>query len=206
MDNQTKTKRREALKESFPLNLLLMLKEDRWLGEHIPVDNINEDIKAGLEYVISTLPVRDQRVIKMRYIEKKTYSAIALELDVSVERIRALDHRAVQRLLRPQLLGYIKYGLKEYENRQVRAKEERDKKYTADKYQIRIIEMDIDIRAQNRLIAKGYDKAKDIIDLTEEEINNIRALGEKSKANVAIALKNLDINGTAWSQYLPKGE
>lgn len=206
MDNKEKNRRREALKEPYPKNLFLILKEDRRYGSHIPIDNITEDIKNGLEFAITSLPVRDQRIIKMRYKDKMTYSSIAKEFDLSVERIRTLEHRALVRLMYPQLLRYLKYGLNGYKEMCAQAKAERENQYSADKYQIRIIEMDIGIRAQNRLIAKGYEKVKDIIDLTDDEINNIRALGKKSRADVALALKKLDINSTAWSQYLPKGE
>ena len=64
--------------------------------------------------------------------------------------------------------------------------------------------MDMPVRAQNRLIAKGYSIVKDIDELTEEEIIGIQYLGRKGIIDVANALEAIGITDTVWSEFLIK--
>lgn len=204
MDNEIKDRLRAAFKEPYPRNLFLTLAEDKWFDIQIDVDNITADMVEGLEYAISTLPPRDQKIIRMRYAQNMTFTAIGKEFDVTGERIRTVEHRALIRLHRPPLLGYIKYGKVGYEERGAKTEGERKKRYDEEKYQIRIINMDMPVRAQNRLIAKGYDIVKDIVELTEEEIIGIQYLGRKGIIDVANALEAIGVTGTVWSEFIPR--
>lgn len=206
MDKETRERIRKAYKEPFPRNLFITLAEDTWFNTQIPVDNITEDMVAGLDYAISLLPPRDQRIIRMRYAEKMTFAAIAKEFDVTSERIRTLEHRSLCNLRRPPLLGYIKYGKQAYEERIVKAREEKERIYKEDKYQIRIDKLDLSVRAENRLIAKGYVIVKDIVELTEDEIIQIKAFGKKSIVETALKLESIGVSGTAWSHFIPKNK
>ncbi len=208
LDKEGIAKLRAAFKEPYPQNLFLTLATDKWFNIELQTDNITEDMIDGLEYAISTLPPRDQEVIRMRYVEKMTYVAIGKSFDVSGERIRTLEHRSIVKLHRPPLLGYIKYGKQGYEERCAKVKEEKDRAYKEDKYQLSIHELDLSIRAHNRLIAEGYDIVKDFVDLTEDEIIKIKNFGKKSIIEVALKLESIGISGTEWSHFLPhnKGE
>ena len=75
--------------------------------------------------------------------------------------------------------------------------------YSEDKYQRRISELNISVRPINRLIAKGYETVKDIVELTEDEIMGIKDLGKKSIVEVAVELENLGITNTNWSKFIP---
>ena len=77
-----------------------------------------------------------------------------------------------------------------------------DKNYDEAKYQTEISTWDIPVRAQNRLIAKGYRIIKDIVALTEAEIIGIQYLGRKSITDIARALEELEITDTNWSNFL----
>lgn len=204
MDNEIKDRLRAAFKEPYPRNLFLTLAEDRWYDIQIDIDNVTSDMIEGLEYAISTLPPRDQKIIRMRYAEKMTFTAIGKEFDVTGERIRTVEHRALIRLHRPPLIGYIKYGKLGYEEHCAKIEEERKKRYDEEKYQIRIINMDMPIRVQNRLIAKGYDIVMDIAKLTEKEILDIKYLGRKGIIDVATALEAIGVTDTVWSEFLIK--
>ena len=203
MDNETKNLLKAAFKEPYPRNLFLTLAADKWYSIQISVDDITEDMIAGLEYALSTLPPRDQKVIEMRYAQKMTYTAIAKEFDVTGERIRTLEHRSISRLHHPPLIGYIKYGKRAYEERCKKLVLEKEQRYSEDKYQHRISELKISVRPINRLIAKGYETVKDIVELTEDEIMSIKDLGKKSIVEVAVELENLGITNTNWSKFIP---
>lgn len=208
LDKEGNEKLRAAFKEPYPRNLFLTLAKDKVLHVEIPTDNITEDMIAGLEYAISTLPPRDQEVVHMRYAEKMTYVAIGKRFDVTGERIRTLEHRSIVKLHRPPLIGYIKYGKQAYEERCAKAKDEKDLAYKEDKYQLTIHELDLSVRAHNRLIAEGYDIVKDFAHLTEDEIIKIKNFGKKSIVEVALKLESIGISGTEWSHFIPhnKGE
>jgi len=154
LDNETKNLLKAAFKEPYPRNLFLTLAADKWYSIQISVDDITEDMIAGLEYALSTLPPRDQKVIEMRYAQKMTYTAIAKEFDVTGERIRTLEHRSISKLHHPPLIGYIKYGKRAYEERCDKLALEKEQRYSEDKYQRRISELNISVRPINRLIAK----------------------------------------------------
>ena len=203
MDNETKNLLKAAFKEPYPRNLFLTLAADKWYSIQISVDDITEDMIAGLEYALSTLPPRDQKVIEMRYAQKMTYTAIAKEFDVTGERIRTLEHRSISKLHHPPLIGYIKYGKRAYEERCDKLALEKEQRYSEDKYQRRISELNISVRPINRLIAKGYETVKDIVELTEDEIVGIKDLGKKSIIEVAVALEQLGIRNTNWGTFIP---
>ena len=203
MDNETRNILKSAFKEPYPRNLFLTLAADKWFNAQIPVENITEDMVAGLEYALSTLPPRDQKIVQLRYAQKMTYTAIAKEFDVTVERIRTLEHRSIARLHHPPLIGYIKYGKQGYVERCKRIEAEKEKRYDEDKYLRRISELNISVRPINRLIAKGYETVKDIVELTEDEIVSIKDLGKKSIVEVAVELESLGITDTNWSRFIP---
>ena len=203
MDNETRNMLKAAFKEPYPRNLFLTLAADKWFNVQIPEDNITEDMVAGLEYALSTLPPRDQKVVEMRYAQKMTYTAIAIEFDVTSERIRTLEHRSIAKLHHPPLIGYIKYGKQGYVERCKRIEAEKEKRYDEDKYLRRISELNISVRPINRLIAKGYETVKDIVELTEDEIVSIKDLGKKSIVEVAVELESLGITDTNWSRFIP---
>ena len=203
MDNETRNILKAAFKEPYPRNLFLTLAADKWFNVQIPVDNITEDMVAGLEYALSTLPPRDQKVVEMRYAQKMTYTAIAKEFDVTSERIRTLEHRSIAKLHHPPLIGYIKYGKQAFEERCRRIEAEKEKHYDEDKYLRRISDLNISVRPINRLIAKGYETVKDIVELTEDDIVSIKDLGKKSIVEVAVELESLGITDTNWSRFIP---
>lgn len=202
MKDESKELIRVAFKEPYPRNLFMTLAADKWYDIHIDADNITEDMAEGLTYALSTLPPRDQEVIRMRYAEKMTFTAIGKHFEVTGERIRTVEHRALVKLRHPPLLGYVKYGKEAYEKRCAELEAVRERNYADAKYQTEISTWDIPVRAQNRLIAKGYRIVKDIIDLTEDEIIGIQYLGRKSIIDVAKGLEALGITDTNWNDFL----
>lgn len=206
LNKEEKEKLRKAFKEPYPRNLILTLAENRLFDIEIDINNITEDMIEGLEYAISTLPPRDQEVIRMRYAEKMTFVAIGQRFDVTGERIRTVEHRAIIRLLRPPLLGYIKYGKQGFVDHCAKIKEQKAQAYKEDKYQLTIQQLDLSVRAHNRLIAAGYDTVKDFFDLSEDEIIKIKCFGKKSIIEVALKLESLGISGTNWSRFIPKNK
>lgn len=69
-----------------------------------------EEIKNLLEKITAKLPERDQRVIRARFYEGKTYQEIGKELKLTRERIRQIEPKAIRKLY----LSARKCGLHEF--------------------------------------------------------------------------------------------
>ena len=90
----------------YPYNLLEDIYGERY--EAI----LDEDLKAGLDYAISTLTERQQAMLKEYYENEKTYDEIAKEVGITRERIRQVIVKALRMLRHPSRMHYIKYGYK----------------------------------------------------------------------------------------------
>lgn len=61
--------------------------------------------KALLSSAVSTLTPREQEIIRMRFEENLTYDECANQLNVTRERIRQVEGKALSKLRNPKLLG-----------------------------------------------------------------------------------------------------
>ena len=80
-------------------------------------DTIEEDcifniFQQQLMNIIATLPPREQEVLKMRFGLKSNYSLtleeVAKHFDVTRERIRQMESKALRRLRNPKLSGVLR--------------------------------------------------------------------------------------------------
>lgn len=79
--------------------------------KEIPVD-----CDETFEYVIKTLPKREQLVLKERYIGCLILDDVAAHFNITRERVRQIEAKAIRRLRTPNRWKYIKYGKTAYEN------------------------------------------------------------------------------------------
>ena len=117
MDNERTQRIRNALKEPYPRNLLLTINEGPRHTVGIPIENITQDNVDGLLFALTTLSDREQKMIRLRFVERMTYAAIGQVFGISLERSRQLLVRAIRKLRDPDHLPYIKYGLQRCEER-----------------------------------------------------------------------------------------
>ena len=99
MGNVTYTK-------DYPLNLLDELAGEEW--EH----DLSADFEPSLAYVLATLTEREQKIIMQRYKECRTYEDISKEWNVTRERIRQLEWKAVRKMKHPTRIKYLIHGVK----------------------------------------------------------------------------------------------
>ena len=100
----------KSLKEPYPKNLILSIQVTAVHEIQLPIEDITDDIKAGLDYALSTLSEREQEIVRLRYQERLPLREIGLAIGVTTERIRSLGDRILRKLREPRVLGYIKYG------------------------------------------------------------------------------------------------
>ena len=195
-------KKSKSLKEPYPKNLLLTIQVTSVHEFELPIDNVTDDMLAGLEYAISTLSERERTILRMRYQERCSYREIGESLGVTLERIRTLDDRLLRKLRVPKCLGCIKYGLEGYTAlREKKAAEKKEKE--PEKMDMLLETLDLSVRCFNCLKVRGCDTVRDIAALTEEEIIKTKNLGRRSMIEIAEALHRIGVKDTAWDDFLP---
>ena len=97
-------KKPDNYESPYPYNLL-----DDIFGktfDHV----LSEDEANGLNYCLRTLNEREQTVIGFRYEKEMTLQQTGKELNVTQERIRQIQAKALRKLKSPVRLNYILYG------------------------------------------------------------------------------------------------
>lgn len=149
-------KKPDNYESPYPYNLL-----DDIFGEtfdHV----LSEDEANGLNYCLRTLNEKEQTVIGLRYEKEMTLRQAGKELNVTLERIRQIQAKALRKLKSPVRLNYILYG----EQGNLRKKDLDDREYQLNSRERQLIEI------ENRLGLKrvepdeanieqiGYDEAR----------------------------------------------
>lgn len=92
-------------KEEYPQNLL-----DAIAGEW--EEEIPADFPQTLAYVLAGLTEREQSIIEMRFKQCMTYEQTGREFNVTRERIRQIEAKAIRKLRHPSRLYLIKHGVR----------------------------------------------------------------------------------------------
>ncbi len=187
---------------------------------------ITDDIKFGLEYALSFLKEREREILRMRYEEMKSVLAVSMFFCLSESRVRQIEKSALQRLRKQPYFDYIRYGIEGNINRLMDA--EYDRGYNAGfsvgyfkgqeeavkgisdpvlNYEIRSIPIEklkLNVRTFNALKRCGYNVIYDLVKLSEEDIINIRNMGNKNIEEVANALSKYGIEYTWWARGIGK--
>lgn len=192
----------KSLKEPYPKNLILSIQVTAVHEIQLPIEDITDDIKAGLDYTLSTLSEREQEIVRLRYQERLPLREIGLAIGVTAERIRSLGDRILRKLREPRVLGYIKYGKYGYEALVAQREEEKRKADVSNQLQMNLEELDLTIRSFNCLKKRGCNTVGDIVKLTEEEIIETKNLGRKSMIEIAEKLRSIGVHNTVWDDFI----
>ena len=196
--------RKQFLKEEYPYNLIATIIDESVWELNLPTE-LTEDHLAGLEYAILQLDEREQTIIRMRFEERQTYAQIGEHLGISLNRVSQVARKALRKLYHPRNLKYYKYGLEGHKVRQAEFEEaERQRAYTDKVMETTIYDLDFSVRTFNNLIRAKCEKVSDLIALSEEDILNLKNMGKKQFAEVALKLKALGLLHTAWEKFLPE--
>lgn len=196
--------RKKFLKEEYPYNLISTIIDESVWELNLPTE-MTEDHLAGLEYAISQLDEREQTIIRLRYKQRQTFAQIGEQFNISVNRASQVERKALRKLYHPKNLKYYKYGLEGYKVRQAEFEEaERQRAYTEKVMETTIYDLDFSVRTFNNLIRAKCEKVSDLVALSEEDILNLKNMGKKQFAEVALKLKALGLLHTAWEKFLPE--
>ena len=211
----------QSVYPDYPYNLLTAIRGNTTL--ELP-HSLTKDVLAGLHYALSTLEARERRIILGRFQEALSLEDLAVELDISDERIRQLQVKALRKLREPCRWNYISLGIAGY--CKSRATAEYNKGFSkgyADGYRHGRMDQENNIahsfgpddllaqpveylnlstRAQQCLFLRGCETVGDIVRLTEETIRTTRNLGKKSADEIARKLQAVGAKGSDWDQFL----
>lgn len=82
-----------------------------WEGERdVVVNNFTKDRMLGLEYALSTLSDNERKVIMCRFQKSMTLKSTGETMNLSTERIRQIEAKALRKLRHPLLVLYITKG------------------------------------------------------------------------------------------------
>ena len=211
--------------EMYPWNLLNVIRSS-------DVDmiraNFSDDLRAGLKHAVSLIGAKEREVIKLRYMEGKSYEEIQKILQCDEKLVLSLEKRAIDRLREANVYSYIKYGISGYvqkilieeytrgfESGYVKGYEaaEADTRngFTRTERDISIMSLplevlQLDVRPYNCLYYNGCRTVGDCIRMNEYDIKRMRNLGKKSADAIARALRRMDIRHTEWNQFLIEDE
>ena len=196
--------RKKFLKEEYPYNLITTIIDESVWELNLPTE-MTEDHLAGLEFAISQLDEREQTIIRMRFEERQTYAQIGEHFNISLNRVSQVARKALRKLYHPKNLKYYKYGLEGYKVKKAEFEEaERQRAYTEKVMETTIYDLDFSVRTFNNLIRAKCEKVSDLVALSEEDILNLKNMGKKQFAEVALKLKALGLLHTAWEKFLPE--
>ena len=173
----------------------------------------------SLLYLISKLEPREQQVVKLRFMERKSLDEIGEIVSVTRERVRQILAHVQREIRTPWNWRFIRYGIVGYVEHI--SKYNYDQGYN-DGYEMARLEIEkgvetierekilsepievlkLSMRSHNGMIKKGCHIVADVIKLTSDDIDGIRNFGFKSATETANKLKAIGITGTAWDKYL----
>lgn len=212
-------------KKPYPYNLLfaaLGLKES-----DLP-KGITNDIRAGVDYAVSTLPDREHAVICGYYIDGKRTADLVNQFAVTSNRIIQIENRALRRLREPKRSDFMQYGIlgnlrkvaKENYNRgYVDGFEEANSKAMQEAFEkkmqagatIRLLDLPLEnlnlsVRSFNALHRIECRNLGDILALDKKEITRIKGIGKACSVEIATMIESYGITTSWWSIFLKDKE
>lgn len=193
--------------QDYPFNLL-----DDIFGEdeYVPPS----DFAPTLAYVLAGLTEREQAVLTARYKDRRTYENIGREMNVTMERIRQIELKALHKLRHPIRREMLLCGVREYYlNREINtalkkitraseamariaeAAEKTDGEINAARIDAEICKndsidmLDLSVRAYNCLKRANIRTLGDLTEQTEEQLKRIRNLGQRSCEEVIAKMR-----------------
>ena len=160
---------------------------------------------------VSELTEREQKVIELRYDKKLTLEQCGMEFNVTRERIRQIEAKALRKLRHPR---FVKRWKMVSQEEAWKANEEADRlrlenitmrdklKQIADIVGVKMAEiepaaevedmtvdeLELSVRSYNCIKRAGYNKVSDFIGKTDEDLMKIRNLGRKSMEEIKVRL------------------
>ena len=146
----------------------------------------------GVAEVLEKLSEREQMIVWSRYSQNKTLEEVAKELNVTRERIRQIEAKALRKLGHPRNRSCVMaISVKQHQDEIREYAEEMKKNGALPKViaEIPIEELELSVRAYNCLKRAGINTIVQLQELSEEKLLSVRNLGRKATAEIQSKLK-----------------
>lgn len=166
----------------YPQSLLVEIFGERFWT--IYGNGVSQDQIQGLEKTFRTLTPREEKIIKLRYVDELTLEEIATTFDLRKERVRQIIQKTIRKLRHPSRSITIEFGANGenvYREELKKAKNDIKLKQYAEAECFK--EMPIDVlnlsnRARNSLLFKlGVSTIAELLVLDDDEILCCRGIG-----------------------------
>lgn len=157
------------------------------------------DLKDGIEYVLQQLNEKEQFILRNRYglndsEETKTLEEIGNNLNVTRERVRQIETKAIHKCRTSNNLPYIRLG-KELAELDIKTRKELLQNEITNKQNnlpnnthksnilvedIKIENLDLSVRSYNALVNANIHTLKELLELEITDLFSIRNLGKTS--------------------------
>ena len=193
------------------------INSESWLTR---IESLPPDIVETMDYLISTLTKREEKVIKMYWKNNYSFSKIADIFHVTSERIRQIYAKAIRKLRHKSRLPLIIYGLDCYNQFKdnialKRAQYDRQKKerlehikqeepaenlntyteYLIDEYNkngdLELETLNLSARTYNALKKAGYYTLNQLRSIDIDDLSHIKGLGKKSQNEIIKHLRTI---------------
>lgn len=149
------------------------------------------DYRTSIAEAMQKLTDREQEILRERYFYSKTLEEVAEVHNVTRERIRQIEAKAIRKLRYPETKKMLSMGLAQYEREKLKAQNaeteakvmqslNRKPAELSDKLLTPITEMDLSVRSYNCLTRAGKKTLADIATLSDDDLFHIRNMGRKS--------------------------
>lgn len=190
----------------YPFNLASHVFQDEDIARELYI--------VGISEALATLTEREQGVLLLRFQQKKTLAQCGKECNVSQERIRQIEAKAIRKLRHPSRLKMMKaippselqelwadytklqseheWLKKAFES--ITAQKAEPSTVTAMVEQAAVLDtplenLDLSVRSYNCLRRAGKSTLGDLSKMTEDEMKRVRNLGARSLMEVVAKLK-----------------
>lgn len=140
--------------------------------------NFTDDQREGINFLLKDFSESWKEILKLRYEQGLTYEQIGSIRGISKGRVGQIIEKALLKLKKIENSEYVIYGLKEY---QKRAQREKD---NASLLEISIKELGLSGRAYNSLMRSGLDTIGKLETITRDELKTIKNMGDNAADEV----------------------
>lgn len=202
MVNQQSNIKRKFLSHPYPENLILTL----MLGKLASFE-VTNDIKAGLDYALGELTDIERETLKFRFQDNLTYKQIGEIRGRSKNVACGSENNAMRKLRHSSRLGYILYGKEGFEamgcvfHLPWEAPPPKKEGPEPRVLLIPLEDLDLSIHSFNMLKRAGCEIVLDIVNMTQQQIMDIKNFPTKNCTEVAKKLKDLGYNQTVWNEF-----
>lgn len=208
---------------TYPKNLIMVLIDS--FDSEYDINSIEEHFDDNWNYLFECVPnvltLMEQQVIEMRYKRCLNLEEIGRKFEVTRERIRQIEAKAIRKLKRPQYKEYLLVGkeiLSEYKSLKEQYKELIEElkhnifltKYSIEELKTLVIpdevfttiaetdipieRLELSVRNFNCLKRRGINTIFDLVNMTEKDLMKVRNMGSKSCKEIILKLQEFGLN------------